>query len=58
MLTLRHTQHNERPLDEESAEEVLKHVARLWGFGVRMESIDNRGEVVHSQEARGPSALT
>jgi stage V sporulation protein R len=43
-LTLRHFQHNDRPLDD-SANEVLKHVARLWGFGVQLESTDSRGEV-------------
>ena len=43
-LTLRHTQHNDRPLHE-TAEEVLKHVARMWGFGVHLESVDNAGEV-------------
>jgi spore cortex formation protein SpoVR/YcgB (stage V sporulation) len=36
-LTLRHFQHNDRPLHD-SAQEVLKHVARLWGFGVHLES--------------------
>jgi stage V sporulation protein R len=36
-LTLRHTQHNDRPLHD-SAQEVLKHVARLWGFGVHLEA--------------------
>jgi len=24
---------------------VLNHVARLWGFGVQLESVDSRGEV-------------
>ena len=43
-LTLRHTQHKSRPLSE-SAEEVLKHVARLWGFGVNLESVDDAGGV-------------
>jgi stage V sporulation protein R len=43
-LTLRHTQHNDRPLDD-SAEEVLKHVARLWGFGVHLESANGRGDI-------------
>jgi stage V sporulation protein R len=37
LLTLRHTQHNDRPLHD-SAQEVLKHVARLWGFGVHLEA--------------------
>ncbi|SFN37385.1 SpoVR family protein [Variovorax sp. OV329] len=43
-LTLRHTQHNDRPLNKE-ANEVLKHVARLWGFDVHLESVDGRGHV-------------
>ena len=43
-LTLRHFQHNARPLHD-SAQEVLKHVARLWGFGVHLESVDAAGEV-------------
>ena len=43
-LTLRHTQHNDRPLHD-GAQEVLKHVARLWGFGVHLESVDGAGEV-------------
>ena len=43
-LTLRHFQHNERPLHD-TALEVLRHVARLWGFGVHMESINARGDV-------------
>ena len=41
-LTLRHTRHNNRPLHEGS-QEVLKHVARLWGFGVQLESVDASG---------------
>ena len=43
-LTLRHTQHADRPLDD-SAHEVLRHVARLWGFGVQLESVNSRGEI-------------
>ena len=35
-LTLRHSQHNDRPLHETS-QEVLKHVARLWGFDVHLD---------------------
>ena len=42
-LTLRHTQHNDRPLHD-GAQEVLKHVARLWGFGVHLESVNAAGE--------------
>ena len=42
-LTLRHTQHADRPLDD-SAHEVLRHVARLWGFGVHLESVNGKGD--------------
>ena len=52
-LTLRHTQHRNRPLNE-SAEEVLKHVARLWGFGVNLESVDGAGEVTMRWQVPAP----
>jgi stage V sporulation protein R len=42
-LTLRHTQHNDRPLHD-SSQEVLKHVARLWGFDVHLESVNGKGD--------------
>ncbi len=48
-LTLRHTRHNDRPLDN-GAEEVVKHVARLWGFRVRLESVDNHERVLQHWE--------
>jgi stage V sporulation protein R len=51
-LTLRHTQHNDRPLHDD-AQEVLKHVARLWGFDVHLESVDSQGRVNHRKVA-GP----
>ncbi|MDX1480089.1 MAG: SpoVR family protein [Woeseiaceae bacterium] len=40
-LTLRHTQHDRIPLDEDDAKEVMKHVHRLWQFDVRLESVQN-----------------
>jgi len=43
-LTLRHAQHNARPLADETRE-VLKHVSRLWGFPVHLESVDPQGHV-------------
>jgi stage V sporulation protein R len=46
-LTLRHIQHMSCPLHE-STLEVLKHVARLWGFGVQLESVDADGSVTKS----------
>ncbi len=36
-LTLRHQVHNSRPLSKDTSE-VLKHVARLWGYSVVLES--------------------
>jgi stage V sporulation protein R len=48
-LTLRHTRQNDRPLDN-SAEEVVKHVARLWGFRVRLESVDGHDRVLQHWE--------
>jgi len=48
-LTLRHTQYLRRPLDK-SAYEVIKHVARLWGFDVKIESVDENNKVVKTYE--------
>jgi stage V sporulation protein R len=43
-LTLRHVPHNNVPLADTS-EQVLKHLRRLWGFGVRLETVGADGEV-------------
>ena len=53
-LTLRHTQHNNRPLHE-SSQEVLKHAARLWGFGVQLDSVDNTGAVTKTWSVPAPT---
>ena len=47
-LTLRHYQHDRKPLGS-STEDVLKHLHRLWGFDVHLESIhgDQRLNVQH-----------
>lgn len=37
-ITLRHTQHNRRPLEEENSTEVMRHLHRLWKFDVHLES--------------------
>jgi stage V sporulation protein R len=52
-LTLRHIRHNDRPLDN-GAEEVVKHVARLWGFRVRLESVDGHDRVLQHWEITPP----
>ena len=54
-LTLRHTRHDDRPLDN-SAEEVVKHVARLWGFRVRLESVDGHERVMQHWEVTPPAS--
>jgi len=38
-LTLRHEMLNKRPLDSSSTHEVLKHMHRLWGFDIHLESV-------------------
>jgi stage V sporulation protein R len=54
VLTLRHTQRNGIPLHD-SAEEVLKHVARLWGFDVCMESVNSQGQVSRHWRVPAPA---
>ncbi|MBV8605654.1 MAG: SpoVR family protein [Pelomonas sp.] len=53
-LTLRHTQHMNRPLHD-NALEVLRHVARLWGFAVHLESANERGEITKRWEVPAPA---
>ena len=55
-LTLRHTQHNSRPLAD-GVQEVLKHVARLWGFGVHLESADVDGDITQRWAVEPPPSL-
>ena len=43
-LTLRHVLHQRRPLGE-SRDEMLTHIASLWGFPVRLEEQDSEGQV-------------
>lgn len=44
-LTLRHYMHQERPLESENTREIIKHIHRLWGFDVRLESVDQEDKV-------------
>jgi spore cortex formation protein SpoVR/YcgB (stage V sporulation) len=48
-LTLRHQMRDRHPLAD-SAEAVLRHVAALWGFPVRLESVDDKGQVRQTRE--------
>ncbi len=53
-LTLRHSQYLDRPLAD-STIEVLKHAARLWGFGVNLESVDNAANVTRRWSVSAPA---
>ena len=53
-LTLRHFQHNDRPLHD-TAQEVMKHVARLWGFGVHLESVNAAGDITQRWSVSAPA---
>lgn len=48
-LILRHTQYNRMPLDKNS-QDVMKHLARLWGFNVKLESVDSDGQITETLE--------
>ena len=48
-ITLHHTQRDGIPLNAEDAEEVIKHLHRLWQFDVHLHSIDD-GTVTTSFE--------
>ena len=50
-LTLRHQQYRRRPLGG-NVDEVMKHLARLWGFTVRLETQHDDGTVELLQETR------
>ena len=53
-LTLRHQQHNRKPLGD-STGDVLKHLHRLWGFDVHLESRqDDKLITVHHMPPRAP----
>jgi len=51
-LTLRHVRADNRPLDS-STNEVLRHMTRLWGFDVKLESVDAEGTVVERYQCEG-----
>ncbi len=48
-LTLRHQLHRGRPLNDDRGE-VLRHLFRLWGFKVRIETVNEEGSVTHLEE--------
>ena len=50
-LTVRHFQHQRRPLGE-ATEKVMQHLAFLWGFTVRLETQGEDGTVEQLFESR------
>jgi len=49
-LYLRHFRYNNIPLGTDTAE-VLKHLYRLWGFNVILESVDASGKIIKTHRA-------
>lgn len=45
-LTLRHIRRDSRPLESKDATEVLKHLYKLWGFTVKLESVNEDDQVM------------
>lgn len=44
-LTLTHYMVNNRPLDSEEATDTLKYLAFLWGYNIRLQSVDDKGKI-------------
>lgn len=53
-LHLQHVQHRRRPLDD-NTEEVLKHLHRLWGFDVHLQSVSAEEGVGSEERFRCPA---
>ena len=43
-MTLQHIIRDRRPLEQETAQETLKHARVLWGYDVKLESTDSTGK--------------
>ena len=50
-LRVQHRRHRSRPLNED-ASRVLGYLQRLWGFKVRLDTVDEEGSIVHYEEAK------
>jgi spore cortex formation protein SpoVR/YcgB (stage V sporulation) len=49
-LTLRHVQRDNRPLEQTDLDQVIKHLYKLWGFTVKLESVDDQGAVTLTKQ--------
>jgi stage V sporulation protein R len=50
-LTLRHSQYQRRPLSQ-STQEMLRHVARLWGFDVYLDTVDGDNKIIARHDCK------
>jgi spore cortex formation protein SpoVR/YcgB (stage V sporulation) len=53
-LTINHNVHDGVLLEEKSAREVLKHICRLWGYPVKLQSVDREGKILKTMSAEPP----
>jgi len=56
-LTLRHVQHDDRPLEKKDLDEVMKHLYKIWGFTTILESVNAKGEVTFTAQCPPPENL-
>lgn len=47
-LTMEHSSFKRHALDDEETEKTMKHVGALWGYPVRLNTVDQDGEVIQS----------
>jgi len=57
-MLLKHYMHNRRPLDDDSTPEVLKHLHRMWGFDIVLESVDDEGLLRASFQVSDDETMT
>jgi stage V sporulation protein R len=55
-LTLRHYMVNKRPLESESTTDTLRYISHLWGYKVRLESVDADNDVRAIYDIEGDDA--
>ena len=56
-MTLRHYMVNRRPLEAEQATETLRKIAFLWGYDVKLDSVDENLDVRSSYQVQGDQTL-
>jgi len=56
-LTLRHYMVNKRPLDAQSTDETLQYISYLWGYNVKLESVDTNENVRTSYDVQGSETI-